>query len=433
MKVSFKQITLSSLLGLSLLSSIQGEDRGRELFMLNCATCHGSTGKGDTVVGQSLKARDLTSEPFKQGNTLGAITDTILKGVPGTGMVGFTYLNKNDRMALAKFILSIHKPAGGSDAIASSAPVVEKKVSAPVAKKAAPAPVKIAAPAPVVKTEVSAPAPVVKAEVKAPTPVAVVKTEVKKAAPVVAKTPTKEVPKKASPKAESGDSELISKGRSLYKSNGCNSCHGDDGLAGTPTGMALKARNLIKDVYKQGATVEGILGTLKKGVPGTAMAPFPQIAEADSKAIAEFIMAVREGRATAIDTSAATTSNLSSNKVSISYAMSLIAEDPRKPLKKSFASNTNGAKIYAENCASCHGDNGQGNINAKMISPAPFYRVKTQALLGHSGYWLTDKASFVKLVTEGLAGRLMPGNGTLTKAELDDLHSYLKDCFIKAQ
>jgi len=417
MKVSFKQITLSSLLGLSLLSSIQGEDRGRELFMLNCATCHGTTGKGDTVVGQSLKARDLTSEPFKQGNTLGAITDTILKGVPGTGMVGFTYINKNDRMALAKFILSIHKPAGASAVVASSAPVEKTHTPAPVVKKAAPAPVKVAAPAPVVKKEV-----------KAPEPVAAVKKEVKKAAPVA-----KAAPKKASPKAESGDSELISKGRNLYKSNGCNSCHGDDGLAGTPTGMALKARNLIKDDYKQGATVEGILGTLKKGVPGTAMAPFPQIAEADSKAIAEFIVAVREGRATAIDTSAATTSNLSSNKVSISYAMSLIAEDSRKPLKKSFASNTNGAKIYAENCASCHGENGQGNINAKMISPAPFYRVKTQALLGHSGYWLTDKASFVKLVTEGLAGRLMPGNGTLTKAELDDLHSYLKDCFIKAQ
>jgi cytochrome c1 len=66
-----------------------------------------------------------------------------------------------------------------------------------------------------------------------------------------------------------------------------------------------------------------------------------------------------------------------------------------------------------------------------MISPAPYYRVRTQPLLGHSGYWLTDKAAFVKLISEGLPGRLMPGNGTLTKKEIDDLYNYMRDCFSK--
>ena len=407
MKVSFKTLTLATAFGMALLSPIAGEDRGRELFMINCQTCHGPDGKGNTVVGQALKARDLTSEPFKQGATVGAITHTIAKGVPGTGMAGFPHINKNDRMALARYIVSIHKPAG--------------QAAAPVAAKTAEAPKPVATKAPAAPAPKAAPAPVVKKE--AP------KVEKKAPAPVATKTPAAPAPAKAEPVAAAAPagSEMVNKGRDLYKKNGCNSCHGDDLLAATPTGMALKARNLVKDEYKQGATVEGIMATLKNGVPGTAMAAFPQIAEADSKAISTFIAAVRSGSAPAIDASASAGAAAgSNNKVSITYAMSLMAEDLRNPLKMSFASDSLGAKVYAENCASCHGANGQGQMNAKMISSAPFYRVKTQALLGHKGYWISDKAAFTKLVTEGLAGRLMPGNGTLTRSEIDALYDYLR-------
>lgn len=392
-----------SVVGLTAFGSLQADERGKELFMRTCVTCHGADGKGQTDVGKALKARDLTTEPFKQGDSFAQVSNTILKGVPGTGMAGFPFLNQADREALAKYVISIHKPAKVASKASTSAPK-------PISKAPTPAP-KPVEPKTVAQPSPTAPKPVVKAE---PAPVA---------KPAVAV---------AAPKAKAADSgsEWVNKGRDLFKSKGCNSCHGDDLMSGTPTGMALKARNLVKDPYKQGDTVDGILGTLKKGVPGTAMVAFP-MPEEEAKAIAEFILAVRKGKAPAIDASAAAAPTGDSNKVSISYAMSLVAEDARRPIKKSFASKAPGAVVYAENCASCHGENGQGNIAAKMISPAPYYRVRTQPLLGHSGYWLTDKAAFVKLITEGLPGRLMPGNGTLTNKELDDLYNYMRDCFSK--
>jgi len=414
MKHRLKYLVANSILGLFLVASVQAEERGQSLYMMNCKTCHGVDGKGQTDVGKSLKARDFTIDPFKQGNTVEAVANTILKGVAGTGMVGFPYLNQADRIELAKYVIALHNPQENQPVVASHAPEpVKIQVAQTEAIKAVEK----------VKEEAKQPLQaqlVAVAPIKTETP----KTEAHAASAVVAQN---EAPK---PAATSKESEVVGKGRTLYKSNGCNSCHGDDLLAATPTGMALKARNLIKDPYKQGATVEGVVGTLNKGVVGTAMAPFPQIADADKTAIATFIMAVREGKATAVDESASV-SSVSSNKVSITYAMSLIAEDLKKPFKVSFKSEHQGAKVYVENCASCHGSNGEGNIAAKMISSAPFYRVKTQALLGHKGYWLTDKASFIKLVTEGLPGRLMPGNGTLTSKELDALFEYFKECYLK--
>ena len=440
-KYTLKQLTTSFLLGIALFGSLQA-DRGEELFMLNCQACHGPDGKGQTDVGKALKAKDLTSEAFKNGTALDQVSNTILKGIPGTGKAGFPYLNKADRDALAKHVLSIHK-GGALLAVSTPAP---KKVA--LAKLAA-APKKVEATKPVVKftsvlaaKEATTPAP----EKVAPGKPAAVPKKVETPKSVFKSTPAlanKEAAtsalKKVAPAtpaaapkatAASGESETIKNGRKLYKSNGCTSCHGDDLLAGTPTGMMLKARNLVADPYKQGASVEGIMGTLKNGIPGSPMAAYPGISPENSRAIATFIMAVREGKAEAIDNSDVAPVG-AANKVSISYAMSLVAEQMRMPIRKSFVSDSAGAKVYSENCASCHGENGQSNIAVKMISSAPYYRVRNQALLGHNGYWLTDKAAFVKLITEGLPGRLMPGNGTLTKIDINQLHDYLKECFIK--
>jgi len=37
---------------------------GRDLFMTNCASCHGNDGKGQTAIGKKLDAKNLTESKF---------------------------------------------------------------------------------------------------------------------------------------------------------------------------------------------------------------------------------------------------------------------------------------------------------------------------------------------------------------------------------
>lgn len=80
----------------------------------------------------------------------------------------------------------------------------------------------------------------------------------------------------------------------------CSSCHGVDGKSETDIGRAVKAKNLITGDYKQvkdrdiGVTEEDVFSTIKTGVPGTAMAPFGHLSEADRRAIAQYVMELRQ-------------------------------------------------------------------------------------------------------------------------------------------
>lgn len=80
---------------------------GKELFLKTCASCHGTTGKADNKMGKALKARDLTTEKFKFGETDAALTKTITKG--NGKMPGFKQLKANEVNDLIEFIKSLRK------------------------------------------------------------------------------------------------------------------------------------------------------------------------------------------------------------------------------------------------------------------------------------------------------------------------------------
>ena len=66
--------------------------RGRELYLKQCATCHGNSGKGDGVQeqhdesGVPIRPRDFTRGVFKGGREREQLYARILLGVPGTPM-----------------------------------------------------------------------------------------------------------------------------------------------------------------------------------------------------------------------------------------------------------------------------------------------------------------------------------------------------------
>jgi mono/diheme cytochrome c family protein len=87
--------------------------RGKELFALNCALCHGQGGKGDGIVGAALanKPADLTS-PARRGLRDGDIFLTISQGIPdGPDAWRMPPLNENltvrDRWDVVNFIRAV--------------------------------------------------------------------------------------------------------------------------------------------------------------------------------------------------------------------------------------------------------------------------------------------------------------------------------------
>ncbi len=67
-------------------------EMGRELYLENCAACHGSWGRGDGLDmplderGKPIKVRDLTSGKFRGGTSEDEIFKRIRCGIPGTPM-----------------------------------------------------------------------------------------------------------------------------------------------------------------------------------------------------------------------------------------------------------------------------------------------------------------------------------------------------------
>lgn len=96
---------------------------GRQLFLVNCASCHGPEGRGDGERAAELnpKPRNYHSEKFKFGATSPEIYKTISDGSPGTSMPAFVLLPAEDRWALAHYVRSLipHPPPDPAEGSAS--------------------------------------------------------------------------------------------------------------------------------------------------------------------------------------------------------------------------------------------------------------------------------------------------------------------------
>jgi mono/diheme cytochrome c family protein len=83
--------------------------KGKTLFAVNCASCHGPLGKGDGPASTALnpKPRDFTSGYWRYGGGEARVVETITQGSPGTAMASFSSLPIEDRFALAHYVRSL--------------------------------------------------------------------------------------------------------------------------------------------------------------------------------------------------------------------------------------------------------------------------------------------------------------------------------------
>jgi high-affinity iron transporter len=79
---------------------------GKQVYDLNCAACHGATGDGKGPVAFAVKPppRDLVKEPFKAGDSVDQIYNTVTHGLPNTRMVGYPQIKDVDRWAVAYYV-----------------------------------------------------------------------------------------------------------------------------------------------------------------------------------------------------------------------------------------------------------------------------------------------------------------------------------------
>ena len=84
--------------------------RGEALYQRRgCAVCHGREGRGDGPMARNFnpRPRDFRdASALKKGRSLGAIAETIEKGLSeeGVGMPGYPHLANDERRAIAAYV-----------------------------------------------------------------------------------------------------------------------------------------------------------------------------------------------------------------------------------------------------------------------------------------------------------------------------------------
>jgi mono/diheme cytochrome c family protein len=80
--------------------------KGKALFAVNCASCHGPEGFGNGPASSALnpKPRNFHETYMRYGGGVARIVQTVSTGSPGTAMAAFTNIPLEDRFALAHYV-----------------------------------------------------------------------------------------------------------------------------------------------------------------------------------------------------------------------------------------------------------------------------------------------------------------------------------------
>jgi len=95
--------------------------KGKELFSVQCTSCHGVNGEGDGPAASALNPRPRnfhSIDGWKNGRRATMIFKTLKEGIPGSAMAAYSTLPADDRWALAHFVLSLHPEAPKEDTAA---------------------------------------------------------------------------------------------------------------------------------------------------------------------------------------------------------------------------------------------------------------------------------------------------------------------------
>lgn len=96
--------------------------------------------------------------------------------------------------------------------------------------------------------------------------------------------------------------EVVAKGEALFQVN-CAVCHGPKGAGDGPGGKALvpPPRNMVEGQWKFGGSPFQLMKTVSNGSPGTSMASFGHLPEADRWALIHYVRSLTKNKVEATD------------------------------------------------------------------------------------------------------------------------------------
>ena len=116
----------------------------RAMFMLTCAACHGTDGKGmqnpewRTEEGLPIASRNLRSGVFKGGGRGHDLYTRIYAGIPGTPMPAFNALKDEDIWRLVHFVEALAVPEGVEPEVLKTTAATQPTARLTVPKQEAP-------------------------------------------------------------------------------------------------------------------------------------------------------------------------------------------------------------------------------------------------------------------------------------------------------
>lgn len=246
--------------------------------------------------------------------------------------------------------------------------------------------------------------------------------------------------------------KLLAEGKQVFEAN-CVPCHGADGYGNGPRAAGLNPppRNYHSGKFRYGTSVLTLYHTVTNGSPGTSMPSFVALTPEERMAAVQYVRETfipkdalqpnSQAELDALSTPAATgTAALpplnpvpNGPRIPIYVAMQIMASEaqaaaaPGKAAASGPVDLAQGAGLYQTRCQSCHGAQGEGGIPVMMVDSAPYLEVTAASFQKpHMLGSIQDAAGFDKIVLHGLPGRMMPGQGTLTRAQLDSLYAYVR-------
>ena len=210
-------------------------DRGVKLYAQHCAACHGEKGDGQGLAARFLfpKPRDFRAGRFRLISTANGVPtradiETVLvHGMPGSAMISWAHLDERDRRLLAEQVLELRRQ-GARDIELAAAKEADETLS--------------------------------EAELKESVDRVTTPGEVAAVPAFAAATP-----------------EVIARGKDLYLTKGCLSCHGKDGKGDgqekmvDAEGLPTRPRDLTRGIYKGNADPPSVYRRLWLGMPGSPM------------------------------------------------------------------------------------------------------------------------------------------------------------------
>ena len=179
--------------------------------------------------------------------------------------------------------------------------------------------------------------------------------------------------------------QRFTRGSKLFAQN-CAGCHGanGDGLSFAATGLSPKPANLQLHRF----STEGMAHILWNGVAGSAMPAWRDFSSTDLASIITYVQALHP-------------------------ATGEVSTIPASVL-------TQGAVIYAKNCISCHGAQGEGNgVNSTLHLPRPENFTLIQP----------DAKRITQVLDNGIPGTSMPPWPSLTPMDKQAVSAFVRTLF----